>query len=213
MGRKIVIIIGFIIALSGCDKVVDKEIGYGVIENGAYKNSYFGMDIAVPQDWSVQSQAQLDALSKTGSELIAGDDKNLKGVIKASQKQSVNLFAFFKYEQGAPVDFNPSLMAVAERVSGMPGIKRGSDYLFHTKKLLQSGQMVTDFSRENYTTDLSGVSFDVMPLSMKFNGVLVYQEYYASRFKDYVLLFAVTYSNESELAELNSHLKKLNFTE
>lgn len=213
MNSKIVIVFGFILALSGCDKAAEKEIGYGVIENGSYKNSYFGMEIEVPQGWSVQSQAQLDAISGAGAELIAGDDANLKGAMEASQKQSVNLFAFFKYEQGAPVDFNPSLMAVAERVSGMPGIKRGSDYLFHSKKLLQSGQLTIDFPRENFTTELSGISFDVMPLTMEFNGVLVYQEYYASRFKDYVLAFVVTYSNESELTELNGYLKMLRFTE
>lgn len=213
MNKKMAIIFSFIVALFGCDKTVEKEIGYGNVENHIYKNSYFGMTIGVPKGWSVQSQAQLEDISNSGAELIAGDDTNLKGVIKASQKQTLNLFAFFKYEQGAPVDFNPSLVAVAERVSGMPGIKRGSDYLFHSKKLLQSGQLKVDFSVENYSVELSGVSFDVMPITMDFSGVLVSQEYYASRFKDYVLAFVVTYSNESELAELNSYLKTLSFTE
>ena len=188
-----------------------KEIGYGIIDDGFYKNDYFGMSIAVPSDWSVQSQAQLKEIAELGAEVIAGEDPNLRAILKASEKQTVNLFAFFKYEQGTPVDFNPSLMALAERVTNAPGIKRGSDYLFHVKKYLETSQLVIDFSKENYTEQLSNISFDVMPTVMDINGFKVLQNYYAARFDDYVLSFITTYSNEGELKELNSHLNKLTF--
>ena len=196
-----------------CGSTFATEIGYGEIEDGIYKNDYFNMSIEVPKGWAVQSQAALKELTDRGGELIAGDDENLKAVLSESDKQTVRMFAFFKYEQGAPVDFNPSIAAVAERVIHMPGIKRGSDYLFHVRKLLQAGQVQYSFPKEIYTKDISGVSFDVMPAEISLANMVVYQEYYAARIKDYVLGFVLTYSNESELNELNQVIGMLKFTE
>ncbi len=90
MNKRILLVFGFIFILLGCDqgieKEVKKEIGYGVIKDGQYQNSYFGMTVKVPEGWSVQSQAQLDEISETGADIIAGDDENLKGALKVSQK-------------------------------------------------------------------------------------------------------------------------------
>jgi len=213
MSKVLIVMFSAFFILTGCEQEHPKEIGYGSIENSSYRNDYFNMSINVPDNWVVQGEAAQKALMDSGTDLIAGEDKTLKGVLKESQKQTVNLFSFFKYEQGAPVEFNPSIIAVAERVSNFPGIKRGSDYHFHSKKLLQSGQMKYEFSREIYTKDISGVSFDTMPMQISINGITVYQEYNATKINDYMLVIILTYSSESELNELTSYLSTLSLTE
>jgi hypothetical protein len=206
----LITIIPMFLILSG--RVLSTEIGYGKIERGIYTNNYFNMSILVPDGWSVQSKAAIKEISDLGGNLVAGDDKNLQAIMKESEKQTVNMFAFFKYEQGSPVDFNPSILAMAERVTHMPGIKRGSDYLFHVKKLFQAGQVEYTFPKEIYTKEISGVSFDVMPAEINIGGTTVHQEYYATRIKDYVLGVVLTYATKPENNELNKIFNKLNFS-
>ncbi|QQX79440.1 hypothetical protein JK628_18200 [Shewanella sp. KX20019] len=194
------------------NSLLANEIEYGVIENNIYKNSYFNIALPVPELWAVQSKAAINEIREIGGNLIAGDDQNLQAIIKESEKQTVNMFAFFKFEQGSPVEFNPSIMAVAERVAHMPGIKRGSDYFFHVKKILRGAQIQYTFSKEIYSEDLSGVAFDVMPSEISIANMTVNQEYYATRYEDYVLSFILTYKTESEQQELRDILSQLSFS-
>lgn len=204
MYKIFTVIIGLSLLLTGCDTKPSAEIGYGTIANGVYTNDYFNMSIKVPDNWIVQSQAAQQELMKTGSNLISGEDKNLKAILNEAEKQTVNMFLFFKFEQGTAVPFNPSIISIAERMSHMPGVKRGSDYHFHAKKLLESGQLEYEFPNEIYTKVISGVSFDVMPVQITINNLTVYQEYYAARIKDYVLMFILSYSSDAEIDELNT---------
>jgi hypothetical protein len=212
MYKAFSLIIAAFLLLTGCEKELSKDIDYGVFENGVYINEYFGMSIEVPKDWAIQSQAVQKELMNSGVGLIAGDDENLKTVLEESKTQTVNMFVFYKYERGAPVPFNPSFASVAERMTHMPGIKRGSDYLFHARKMFESGQMKYEFPHEIYSKDISGVSFDVMPMEININNITVYQEYYSARIDDYVLSFILSYSSDAEMNELNDVFSKLHFS-
>lgn len=198
-----------LLCITLCSNTLAADIGYGRIADGVYSNTYFDMSIAVPDGWSVQSKASMQTMSERGGNLIAGEDKSMQAVMKESEKQSVNLFGFFKYEQGSPVDFNPSIIAVAERVNHLPGIKRGADYLFHVKKILNASPVDYRFSGKMGTQTLSGVSFDVMPSTVNIGGNSLSQEYYATRIKDYVLSFVLSYSTDAERKELIATLTTL----
>jgi len=194
-----------------CEKTLSNEIGYGEIENNTYTNHYFNMSIPVPSGWSIQSQAAIKEISNRGGNLIAGDNKNLQAVLKEAEKQTVNLFAFFKYEAGSPVEFNPSVIAVAERMTHMPGVKKGADYLFHVKKLLQTGQIEYVFPEEIYNKDITGISFDVLPAEINMADKTISQRYYSTKINDYVLSVILTHSSELESDELNQIFNTLNF--
>jgi len=212
MVKIFIIVISASLILLGCSQNPSEEIGYGLIEKGVYSNSYFNMSIDVPEAWVVHSQAMQKEMMEKGVSLFSGNDDNLKAILKESEKQTVNMFSFFKYEQGAPVPFNPSVISVAEMVVKMPGIKRGSDYLFHVKKFLGSGQLEYRFPSEIYSKSISGVSFDVMSAEIDAISITVHQDYYAVRMQDYMLTFVLSYSSESERKELNEIISKLEFS-
>lgn len=218
MFRKILLIACAGFLLSACNKESStsspppaEEIGYGEIKEGIYSNAYFQLSIKLPGDWAIQSQAAQKALMETGADLISGDDENLKKVLTVAEKQTLNMFSVFKYEQGTPVPFNPSIMAIAENVGHMPGIKKGADYHFHVKKILEEGQMNYEFPGEISTHDFSGVSFDMMPASINIGTTPVYQKYYAARIKDYMVTFILTYSSDAEESELENIMSGLAF--
>jgi hypothetical protein len=191
-------IIVLAVLLTGCGKKASDEIDFGAFNNSVYTNNYFGLTVTIPADWSIQDQEAQRRIMKLGGKMVAGDDKNLKSLMKASELKIVNLFAAFKYPAGTPVAFNPSIMALAEKVSQLPGIKRGKDYLFFARQILESGQMQVSFPKEIYTERLGGVDFDVMDLELSVRGITIKEKYYAAIIKGYALSFIVAFTNDEE---------------
>ncbi len=211
MKQNYTIIAICITIFSGCPQKASDKIDFGTIENSTYQNSYFGLSIKIPSDWNVQDQAARQKLMELGTNIVAGDDKNLKAVVKASELQTVNLFAAFKYPVGKPVDFNPSILCIAEQVRHMPGIKRGKDYLLQGKKLLESSPMEISFAEDTYTEKLGEMDFDVMTSEIRLGGQIIKQAQYAAIDKGYALMFAISFTNDEEKTILNGILESAQF--
>jgi len=160
----------------------------------------------VPSEWSVQDKESTQRIMDTGVKVVAGNDKNLKAVIKASEMQTVGLLAAFKHPLGTPVPFNPNIICMAERIRHMPGIKRGKDYHYHTKKLLSSSQVAVSFPKEISTEKLAGRDFDVLHTEITLTGVTVRQKHYAAIMKGYALLIAISFATEEEESALRDIL-------
>jgi hypothetical protein len=120
--------------LTGCGKKAGNEIDFGTFNNSVYNNNYFGMTVAIPSDWSIQDQDAQRRLMKLGGKLVSGDDKNLQAVMKASELQVVNLFAAFKYLQGSPVTFNPSILSRRKMCANCQASKVGKTTIFKLER-------------------------------------------------------------------------------
>jgi len=186
------------VLLIGCGKKAGNEIDFGTFNHSVYTNNYFGLAVTIPADWSIQDREAQRRIMKLGGNMLAGDDKNLKSLVKASELKTVNLFTAFKHPLGTPVAFNPSIMSMAEKVSQLPGIKRGKDYLFFVRRTLESGQMQISFPKDIYTERLDGVDFDVMYLEFSIRGTMVKEKYYMTIMKDYAVGFIVSFTNDEE---------------
>jgi len=158
-----------------------KNFDYGHIENNKYLNSFFGLELSLPNDWIVQSKEQTENLAKMGKDLVAGDDKNMKAVINAAEINSANLLAIFKHEVGTAVDYNPNFMLVAENLKNAPGIKNGSDYLFQSRQLLKHSQIQYDYIDENFKKEIiNNQEFYLMNCSLNYMGLNINQRYYST---------------------------------
>ena len=197
--------------MSGCVKKASDEIDFGTLSNSVYQNKYFGFSVTLPKDWSVQDQKARRQLTKKGAQLVAGDNKNLEAVVKASELQTVNLITVFEHPLGSPVAYNPSIVGVAEMVRELPGIKRGKDYFFQARKILEAGQIQVSFPKDYYSERLGGVEFDVMELEISMLGKVIKQKYYAAIQKGYALCFIVSFTNDEEAASLQRILSSITF--
>jgi hypothetical protein len=185
-----------VVLLLGCEKKASDEIDFGTFNNSAYHNNFFGMSLTMPANWSIQDRSAQERLMKLGETMVAGDDKSMKTAMKASELQSVNLFAVYKYPLGSPVTNNPAVMAMAERVSQLPGIKRGKDYLFQVRQMLEASQVQVDVSNDTYTQQLGGVDFDVLDLKLHIRGMIIREKYYSTIMKGYALNFIFMFRDE-----------------
>ena len=208
LGAQMVVLM---LLLTSCGKKAGNEIDFGTINNSVYTNSYFGMTVTLPSDWSVESQEAQKRTLNTGEKIIAGEDKNLSAAMKASELRVVNLFVVSKYPKGAPVSYNPSIMAVAEDVRDSPGIKRGSDYHFHAKQLLQAGSLEVSFPKDIYTRSVGGVDFDIMEVEIHVRGIVVKQKYYATVLKGYAVSMIISFTTDTEEASLQKILDTVAF--
>ena len=197
--------------LAGCAKKASDEIDLGTFEKSVYRNQYFGFNVTLPADWAVQDKETRERLAEMGKEVLAGDDKRMQRVLKASEQQSVNLLAVFKHPVGTPVTFNPNLICTAERLRGFAGIKSGRDYLYHARKLLASSQMQIEFAQDTDTEKLGGVEFDVLQGTITVGDVTVKQKYYATVIKDYALVFITSFNAADQQSALQNILTTVSF--
>ena len=103
-------------------------------------------------------------------------------------------------------------MLIAEKVNHAPGIKRGSDYHFHAKKLMKLGRLKVSYPKEIYEMNLNGVAFDVMETEIRLRpGVVIRQRQYATIMNEYALLVALIYQDENGLARLEEIVKTITF--
>lgn len=204
-------VISLALGLCGCQRQTADEIDFGGITNSVYQNTYFGMSVTIPADWSIQDQTRQRELEATGSKMLYGDDPNKEAIVKASELKIVNMFAVFEYPLGSPVPFNPSVIALAENVREYPGIKTGKDYLYHAKQALMSGQMQFSFPKPEYSVQLGGNPFEVMPVQMTVGRTTVNQRYYVTIMKGYALSFIESYTSNDQETALQKILNSVAF--
>jgi hypothetical protein len=195
-------IITVLLSCSDQNKNLPDNFDFGKTENGSYKNDYFNMEVLFNPNWIVQDKQYMNNIMERGSDLVTGDNKNLKSLFKASQVNTAYLLAVFKHEVGAAVEFNPNFMLLAENTKNLPGIKNGKDYLFHAEKLMKQTQMSYSFEREVFEKKIGNSLFYVLETRLDHIGEIISQEYISTVKNGFTLSFIITYSTEEEKNEL-----------
>ena len=213
MGRQIMLVacllVGSVLMIGCSDK---KAIDFGTFEAGNYTNTFFDLMLSIPDSWHVLDLESRLEIMKRGGEIVAGENKSLKAAIKAADLQSINLLTAYEHPPGAAVSSNPGIMLIAEKVTHAPGIKRGSDYHYHAKKLMKLSRMKVSYPKEIYETTIDGVTFDIMETEITMGpGVVIRQRQYATIMKGYALMMALTYQDESGLDQLEKIVDTLTF--
>ena len=190
-------------------KEVKSEIGYGDVSKGKYTNDYFGLTVKFPENWYVQDNAAKKQMQKAAEEFVGENDK-YKKMVELSDIRSLNLLTVMKHPLGKPVNFNPNFICMAEKVSDVPQVKSGKDYIEATKQNLKMAGIKIEFGKE-YVTTVGGVKFDTVDLLMKQGPFPVDQTYYAAKIKDYALCFILSFDSKEAKAELDKILAGVNF--
>lgn len=189
-----------------------KGFDYGHIENGIYRNAFFELELTIPEGWAVQSKEQTEEISELGKDLFAGDNKDLKAVLDASDINSANLLAVFKHELGSVPDYNPGIVLVAENLKNAPAIKTGSDYLVQSKKLLLQSQMDFVHMDEEFSREVIGNrDFDIMNCSINYAGFLFHQKYYSTIKNGFCLSLIISYADDVQKSDLEQIVNSLVF--
>jgi hypothetical protein len=199
---------------SGCQTPtpVERAFDEGHVEGHQYRNDFFHFSMELPEEWVLQNKAQTTALMDQGAEHLAKDERQQKQLKKAAEVGTAYLVTLFRYEMGTPVPFNPSFMVLAENVNALPGVKKGSDYLFHARKMLESTAL--DYSYEGPLPGemVGGIGFEGMGMVLHSNGTEIYQDYYSTIKDGFALSIVMTYPDSATADTLRDILAGIRFT-
>ena len=187
------------------------KVDAGRVIGSTYSNSYFGFQVTFPKDWSIQDHEAQLALGERGKKMLAGNDKKLDQAIEAAEATTLHLFAAFEFPLGTPPP-NPSILGTAENLQSNPQIKKATDYLLNARKLLEMGQVEVAFPGPMQNTKISGVGFDVLPLTIKIGAIQTHQKIYTTIRRGYALSLILTYVNPEEESALQAILKSVSFS-
>tara|TARA_R110000868_G_scaffold6454_3_gene36613 strand:+ start:7743 stop:8396 length:654 start_codon:yes stop_codon:yes gene_type:complete len=201
-----------LITISSYSQTKPVDFDYGKVKNNKYVNSFFNCELNIPTDWVVQTKEQIETISNKGKELIAGDDANMKAMMKTSQVNSANLLSVFQYERGAPVDYNSSISIVAENVKNLPGIKSGSDYLFQVKKMLTLSKIKFDSIAPDFKKEtINNTVFYKMDAGITIMGINIKQSYYSTIVNGFSFSIVMSYTDEEQKNILLESINSLQF--
>tara|TARA_A100001234_G_C12624542_1_gene385463 strand:+ start:303 stop:989 length:687 start_codon:yes stop_codon:yes gene_type:complete len=182
-------------------QVKNSSFDYGNSKSGIYTNTYFDFKLEFDTSWSIQSHQQMNALSEKGKQLL-DDNSFSKKEIEAAEINSAHLFGMFKHEVGSAVQFNPSMVIMAENTKHAPGIKNGKDYLFHLKNNLKQTKLNYTFEEEYSSKQLANYNFDILKGKLDLISYKVTQEYLTTVAGNFTLSIIISYGNEEEKSEL-----------
>jgi len=143
---------------------------------------------------------------------VAGDDENLKAIVKASDVNTANLLGVFQHEYGSAVQFNPNFLVVAENVKAAPGMRTGSDYLFQSRRLLTQSQFQYDRIDETFEKEtINGTDFYKMKAEVSLMGITIRQIYYSTILKDFSFNVIISYSSDEQKDALLKVINSMTF--
>lgn len=93
----------------------------GAINNGVYRNSFFGFSCKIPEGWVLRTE-EMNSQNVPG-----GADATAKST-KDSNSGRVLLAAFSRPPQAQGEDVNSSILIAAESVTAYPGLKEAAQY-------------------------------------------------------------------------------------
>ncbi len=190
-----------------------KDFDYGKIENNTYSNTFFDFSMKFPSDWKVQSKKEMEELVEVGKDAIDNGDPAVKRAIKASEITTAYLFTAFKYEVGAEVDFNPSLMVLAENVSQAKGVETGKDYLEQVRQLMNRTSSQIVFENEYEKRSISGKEFYILHGQMKGGDSAVDQLYCATVIHGFAVSVILSFLGEEQEDEMVAVFEGIKFGE
>ena len=137
------------------------------------------------------------------------NNENLQAAVDDVDVKNLKLFSLSEYPPGSPVSSNPHFVIVAEKVSHFPGIVKGKDYHYHTKKMMELSKYIFSFPKEIYAAQIDSIKFDVLETEVTFGDDIFRSKQYVSILNGYALIFGLKYSNDSDLDKLESILNSI----
>jgi len=193
----------------GCANKQKKAIDFGNINQNVYTNTYFNLKVPFPGSWYVIDERSRAEESKKWLKMAFKNNENLQAAVDDVDVKNLKLFSLSEHPPGSPVSSNPHFLIVAENVSHFPGIVKGEDYHYHTKKMMELSKYEFSFPNEIYEVQIDSIKFDVLETEIIFGSDIYRSKQYVSILNGYALIFGLKYSNDSDLNKLESIINSI----
>jgi hypothetical protein len=174
----------------------DKNAVTSSIDQITFTNELFDLSIKKPKTWVALTTAELFALQRKGSSLLARDDKELKAALDKAMETTLPLFTFLSLPLGTKGKQNINVMAVAENIKSDPPTITACDYLEDVKALISKTESKITVSKKCQKIDTGNAKLSYFDLKMESNGSIVYQRFSACKKNFYMLSIVQVFLDE-----------------
>ena len=175
-----------------------------------YRNKALGLTVTAPEGWYVAPSDVMEKMMAVGSDLTTSNmGQGAKAAVQSAMQRTASIFTFMEHPPGSPVPYMTGVMGMTEDVGMLPGIKRGSDYFFHARQLMEQSAVPTKVGDGYATRMIGGRQFDRMDVEMGDPDRMVKQRYFATRHGDVIFALIQSYRTNEDLAALDKVLDSI----
>lgn len=198
------IIIIFLSVLLGC---AESPLA-GVIRDGNYYNSYFGLQFEIPKGWHIIPKETNNFIKDASAELVSPSTRNRQSVQNAIKANNHYLLSLSNHEYGMPSEDTAVISLIIENVSTFPAIKSGKEYLEAVMASSKSMQVEVSFG-EISEVAIDGEQFYRISSTYPFNNKHIYAISYCRKIKGYILAYQLTFKKEADYKNRDKYLSYL----
>lgn len=185
-----------------------KPLDLGRLDGVNYVNEFFGLSLAVPQDWVVIGGPQRGAIMDETKKLLTADDARKQRMLDASVQRSTILLSLTKLPVGSTEGFNASFMLVAERVpTALVG--DAATVIRSMEEGFKGTAFKVEFQGPIRTLRVGGADFATVTTRTTAPQGVFMQKFYVTLKKGYALQLVYTYLDESDVATFEAMVKSL----
>ena len=181
-----------------------EEPDVGGIENGIYTNRFFGFSLLLPADWAVADEDTEAIMWDAGQLAVSQEDPALSSTVDGAKERSHQLLTLTRFRPDTVREFNPNLMITAERITHLPGIQDGNDYLLHTARLLVGSPLEYTVKRPAEPVDVGGHEFYRAEFRLNAAPMTIEQVHYATIDRGYALTIVLSASTPADVERLDA---------
>lgn len=213
--RNIILAFLMLFLLVGCNqKHKTTNIDFGTFKNNRYVNTFFELELPIPEGWEVLSENQNRQLMTQSDELLAdNENKEFQKNIETSKHLTVILLTASPNKlDDTSNGFNANLILLAENLSNNEQIKTANEYLLFTRRMLDGNPIPKNYPYQSLIKqNIGGKEWVSLRVDFPAQAVEYSQEYYSILKNNYALTVILTYDNEQQKEQLMSCLSSLTF--
>ena len=194
--------------LAGCGRKEQKGFERGAVENGVYRNAFFGFSMDVPQGMYIMPEEAMDSVSRAMGSLTG---LNRTGESGDTAEKAAELLLFVSREDPAAADslFNYNIVVTSEKLPSFLGTKNNEQYMSLAIKMLEKSASSQGGRMPAERSQLGGRDF--MKLSMGQHGMT--QDIYARLQDGYALIIVGSYDGEEQKAAVDRMISTVAFSQ
>ncbi|HET6842032.1 MAG TPA: hypothetical protein VFK06_10145 [Candidatus Angelobacter sp.] len=183
--------------------------GMGKIDGATYTNDFFGLQLSIPAQWSVNGDAVKKQLVEKGKEILQTDEKTQEAIDSESAK-NMQFLTLSRYPMGSAAA-NSSFICGGEQLPKGAEIPTGREYLLAMTRYFKNSKIPITLEAEPHVSKLGNAEFYSMDVSYQTRAGKLGQRYYARVMKGYALVFIVTVLDEADRKAMDGILASVSF--
>lgn len=208
--KVLMIALAFIVILASCgnEEAEQEKLGWGVTENGTYKNEFFDFGIDISPEYvflTPQEIVDMHFIPVESEEGGNSEPADISEIEDLSQEALVHYVYAIKYGQDEDVEFNPYINIFSENMSYAETTYSKEDYvrsnMEYTKMIFEDAGVDIEVAPVEKPW-IGGRQFAKGSMEIGYEDFTMHQDMYVIMKGKYALVILIGYSDDDEKAEL-----------